>query len=63
MEKHSKGRLVEIQKQKDELLVLLLKRAGLKYSDLIEHAKADFIAGNMDLVIPSDIKKFNLLQF
>lgn len=63
MVKHTKERLAEIQKQRDELLMLLLKRSGLRYNDLIEHAKADFIAGNMDLVIPSDVKKFNLLQF
>ncbi len=62
MVKHTKERLTEIQKRRDELL-MLLKRAELKYDDLIEHAKTDFIAGNMDLLVPSDAKKFNLLQF
>ena len=52
-----------IKKQRDELFHLILKKTGIKYKDLIEHAKTDFIMENLDVVTKTEAEKFNMLNF
>jgi hypothetical protein len=53
----------EIKHQREELLQLLLEKTGLTYNDLIEHAKADYIVNNLDVLTPSETQQFTKLIF
>ena len=63
MAKVNKEQSAIIKKQRDDLFLLILKKTGIKYNDLIEHAKSDFIIGNLDLITPTEAKQFNMLDF
>ena len=51
----------EIKQQQKDLLHLILKKTGVSYNALIEHAKRDFILNNLDVVTASERKQFTKL--
>jgi hypothetical protein len=53
----------EIRKQRNELLRLILKKTGVSYRSLLEHAKTDFIINNLDVVTAAEQKQFSKLVF
>ncbi len=61
MAKHTKEELAEIQKQTEILYQLLLKKTGTKEKDLIELIKQQFIRGNLDILTPTEKKRFDKL--
>ena len=63
MATHSKEELAEIKKQREALLHLILNKTGIKYKALIEHAKADFIINNLDVITPAEARQFTKLNF
>ena len=63
MATHTKAELAEIKKQRDELLFLILKKTGVKYKALIEHAKADYIINNLDVITTTERQQFTKLIF
>lgn len=63
MAKHTKEELAEIQKQTEILYQLLLKKTGTKEKDLIELIKQQFIRGNLDILTPTEKKRFDKLVF
>ena len=63
MATHSKTELAEIKKQRDKLLLLILEKTGVKYNALIEHAKADYIVNNLDVVSAAERQQFTKLVF
>jgi hypothetical protein len=63
MAKQSKEELVEIKKQRDALLQLILNKTGVKYKALIEHAKTEYIINNLDVITPSEKQQFTKLIF
>jgi len=52
---------VEIKQQQKDLLKLILKKTGISYNALMEHAKRDFILNNLDVVTASEKKQFTKL--
>lgn len=59
----------EAQKAKEmkamylELIDILLKRAGLKAEDIYDTAMKSWASKNLDLLTPSEMKKFDKLVF
>ncbi len=51
------------EKQTKELFELLLKKTGVKKKDLFDIAIASFIRDNLELITPSEKKKFSKLVF
>ena len=51
----------EIKQQQKDLLYLVLKKTGVSYNALIEHAKRDFILNNLDIITASEKKQFTKL--
>jgi len=51
----------EIKQQQKDLLHLVLKKTGISYNALIEHAKRDFILNNLDVITASEKKQFTKL--
>jgi len=51
----------EIKQQQKDLLYLVLKKTGISYNALIEHAKRDFILNNLDVISASEKKQFTKL--
>ena len=51
----------EIKQQQKDLLHLILRKTGISYNALIEHAKRDFIMNNLDIVTTSEKKQFSKL--
>jgi hypothetical protein len=51
----------EIKQQQKDLLNLILKKTGISYNALIEHAKRDFILSNLDVVTTSEKEQFTKL--
>jgi predicted phage-related endonuclease len=49
---------IEIKQQQKDLLHLILKKTGIPYNVLIEHAKRDFILNNLDVLTVSEKKQF-----
>jgi len=57
----SKTEKEEIKQQQKDLLHLILKKTGISYNALIEHAKRDFILNNLDVVTTLEKKQFTKL--
>jgi hypothetical protein len=57
----AKTEKAEIKQQQKELLYLVLKKTGVSYNALIEHAKRDFILNNLDVITPSEKQQFTKL--
>ena len=51
----------DVKKQTNELLVLLLKKTGVKKQDLYEMITREFIKENLYLLTPDERKHFNSL--
>lgn len=51
----------ELKQQQKDLLYLVLKKTGVSYNALIEHAKRDFILNNLDVITASEKKQFTKL--
>ena len=51
----------DVKKQTNELLVLLLKKTGVKKHDLYEMITREFIKENLYLLTPAERKHFNSL--
>ena len=51
----------EIKQQQKDLLYLVLKKTGVSYNALIEHAKRDFILNNLDVITALEKKQFSKL--
>ncbi|MDD3405920.1 MAG: hypothetical protein PHH23_06615 [Paludibacteraceae bacterium] len=52
---YSKG---EILKMQQELVSLMLKKAGLKKEDVYDTAMRSWVSKNVDLLTPSELKKY-----
>jgi len=61
MEAKIKTEKAEIKQQQKDLLQLVLKKTGISYNALIEHAKRDFILNNLDVITASEKKQFTKL--
>jgi hypothetical protein len=57
----SKTEKAEIKRQQKDLLHLILKKTGVSYNALLEHAKRDFILNNLDVITASEKKQFTKL--
>ena len=57
----TKTEKAEIKQQQKDLLYLVLKKTGVSYNALIEHAKRDFILNNLDIITASEKKQFTKL--
>jgi hypothetical protein len=57
----TKTEKAEIKRQQNDLLHLVLKKTGVSYNALIEHAKRDFILNNLDIVTEAEKKQFTKL--
>ena len=51
----------DVQKQKKELLQLLLAKTGVSYKKMIDSSIKDFIFYNLDVLTPTEKKRFNKL--
>ena len=51
----------DVKKQTNELLLLLLKKTGVKKQDLYEMITREFIKENLYLLTPAERKHFNSL--
>ena len=51
----------EVKKQTKELLELILKKTGTKYSEIVEAAEREYIHYNLDVITPSERKRFTKL--
>jgi len=51
----------EIEKQKKELLQLLFLKTNTNYKSLIDNSIKDFIFYNLDVLTPSEKKRFDKL--
>ena len=51
----------EFKQQQKDLLNLVLKKTGVSYNALIEHAKRDFILNNLDVITTSEKRQFTKL--
>jgi len=63
MEIKTKTPKAEIKKLQSEVLKLILDRTGISYNALIDHAKRDFILNNLDVVTPTEAKKYQKIFF
>ena len=57
----TKAEKEEIKQQQKDLLELILKKTGVSYNALIEHAKRDFILNNLDVITTSERQQFTKL--
>lgn len=53
----------EINREKKELLNLLLKKAGITYKDLVDSSVGLWVASNTDRLTASEKKQFKVLHF
>jgi hypothetical protein len=58
MGKLSREELSLINKDRDALLKLILKKTGISYKRLIDIAKQEFIVDNLDVVTAAEKKQF-----
>ncbi len=57
----TRAQLVLINKQRKELLNLLLQKTGSKHKDIVELAEQRFIKANLDVLTDEEKKQFDLL--
>ncbi|MDR2683967.1 MAG: hypothetical protein LBB53_01125 [Prevotellaceae bacterium] len=63
MAKYTKEEYALAKKQKKELLNLILKKTGTSRNELIDIAEQRYIHANLDVVTPTERKKFDRLIF
>lgn len=61
--KNARPSAAEINREKKELLNLLLKKAGITYKDLVDSSVGLWVASNTDRLTASEKKQFKLLHF
>ena len=59
----NKTEKAEIKRLQNEVLELILKKTGISFNSLIEHAKRDFILNNLDVITPSEAQKYKKIFF
>jgi len=52
----------EVKKQSEELFKLILKKTNTSYSEFVSMMKEMYVAANIDVVTPSEKKKFTQLS-
>ena len=63
MAKYTKEEYALAKKQSDELFELVLEKTGTSRKKLYELAKHEFVAANLDVVTPTERKRFDRLVF
>lgn len=53
-----KAKAKEMKKLYNELIAIMLKRAGIKEEDIYDTAMKLWISKNLDLLTPAEMKKF-----
>lgn len=53
----------QIEKERKAVLQLLLKKAGLKYQDVVDFQLNVWMSGNLDLLTEQEKKRFPHLAF
>lgn len=53
-----KAKAKEMKQLYEELIALLLKRAGVSESDIYETAMKAWVSKNLDLLTPAEMKRF-----
>ena len=61
MPKHTKEEYAEIKKQREELFKLILKKTGVKYTELLDEMIQNFIVNNLEVVTAAERQRFNKL--
>lgn len=61
MSKHTKEEYAEIKKQREELFKLILKKTGVKYTELLDEMIQNFIVNNLEVVTATEKQRFNKL--
>ena len=61
--KNTRPSAAEINREKKELLNLLLKKAGITYKDLVTNSVGLWVASNTDRLTASEKKQFKVLHF
>jgi hypothetical protein len=57
---NSPSRVADLQ---NELFAIILKKTGVEYDLLIETAKKEFVASNLDVLSKTELKKFERVLF
>jgi hypothetical protein len=50
-----------IKREREMLLDILLKKVGLKKKDIVDFALQEWVAGNLEMLTPSEKKQFKYL--
>lgn len=61
--RNARPSMAEINREKKELLNLLLKKAGITYKDLVDSSVGLWVASNTDRLTASEKKQFKVLHF
>ena len=61
--KNTRPSTAEINREKKELLNLLLKKAEITYKDLVDSSVGLWVASNTDRLTASEKKQFKVLHF
>ena len=63
MAKYTKEEYALAKKQSDELFKLILEKTGVSRKRILELAENEFVAANLDVVTPTERKRFDRLVF
>jgi len=63
MAKYTKEEYAIAKKQSDELLKLILEKTGVSRKRVHELAENEFVAANIDVITPTERKRFDRLVF
>jgi len=63
MAKYTKEEYALAKKQSDELFKLILEKTGVSRKRIHELAENEFVAANLDVVTPTERKRFDRLVF
>jgi len=63
MAKYTKEEYALAKKQKEDLLKLVLSKTGTPRKRIHELAEHEYVAANLDVVTPSERKRFDRLVF
>lgn len=61
--RNARPSMAEINREKKELLNLLLKKAGITYKELVDSSVGLWVASNTDRLTASEKKQFKVLHF
>ena len=63
MAKYTREEYAAAKRQTAELLKLILSKTGTNYREIVENAERRFIKANLDVITPTERKKFDKLVF